>query len=347
MALYAVAWLLLPDRAGRIEARALLAGNTSGSGTAALVLFVLAAVVPGPGTWWSDGPLVSGSDLVGALVLTALAVVLVTWLPRWLDPTGRPAASTARTPAGEAPEEAGGASAAPRPTACRPSRRAPAGVSTGVAGLALLAGAATWLLLHARGVPGWQGELPTWLAGAEPRQALAVSAAVATAVFALGLVALGLAGRDDGAAGFLGTCTAVVAVAAAVVPAQARVDVFGDEPWRPTTVASAERGFAQLAGESVLDLRGLDAPPGATVEVPVRSGFGVVRVIPPEDAVVRVRGRMLAGDVADGGGEGPGGGGGVLADEVVAQRSPGAGSSEVLVDVQGLFGRVLLEGGAR
>ena len=337
VALYAVAWLLLPDRSGRIEARALLAGEASGAATAALVLFVLAVVVPGPGTWWTGGPLVSGDDLVGALVLGALALVLVVWLPRWLG-GARPG------PRRAGGEGSGGATVA----TCRPSRRAPAGVGAGLTGLALLVGAGTWLLLLRAGeVPSWQGELPAWLAGVSGQEAVAVSAAAATAVFGLGLVVLGLFGRDDGTAGFLGTCTALLAVSAAVVPASAEVAVFGDEPWRPTTAAAAERGFAQFAGESVLDLRDLDPAPGATVEVPVRSGFGVVRVLAPDGVGVSLRGRLLAGSAGSdlGGGAGDGEDG-LLVDKTVQAPAPG-GRSDIVVDVQGLFGQVLLEGGAR
>jgi len=334
VALYAVAWLLLPDRSGRIEARALLAGEASGAATAALVLFVVAVVVPGPGTWWTGGPLVGGDDLVGALVLGSLALVLVVWLPRWLAGAG-PRRRGAR----------GGVGAAGATSVCRPSRRAPAGVSAGLTGLALLAGAGTWLLLHAGDVPSWRGELPAWLEGTSGQEAVAVSSAAATAVFGLGLVVLGLLGREDGPAGFLGTCAALLAVAAAVVPARAEVAVFGaDDPWRPATAAAGERGFAQLAGESVLDLRRLDPPDGTTVRVPVRSGFGVVRVLAPDDVDVSLRGRLLAGEAwSDEHGGGGDGEGGVLVDAGLEAPAPRAGRGAVEVDVQGLFGQVVLE----
>ena len=268
---YALAWLLLPDAGGRIEAQRMVAGDVSGSAVAALALLAVALLVPEPWAWLRDDPLLDGGDLLGVVVIGAVIVAAIVWWPRQ------------RT---EQVQRAAAAAPGTTPLVVKPVRRGPgAVVTTAVLGAALLAAGAAWLAAVADVVPGSTTTLAT---------------CAALAVVAVALIGLGVAGRRDGALGFVGVVLAVLALASPVVPSWSTTRLAGDAVWQPVSLERAERGWSLGAGTALLDLTDLEAlegGAGGAVEVPVRVGLGELRVEVPQDADVTVRGRALIGEV--------------------------------------------------
>lgn len=296
LVLYAAAWLLLPDRTGRIEARALVGGEVSASAVLALGLVAVASVVPSPWAWVADGQVVSGGDVVSLVVVGVVLAVAVALVPR-LVPASAGGARPDGHPVAEAVRRTGGA---PR-RAQRPA--VPAWATAAVLGAALLLGAAAWLVcrpdaLASLGLGGWA--VAGWPADLSTPQVVGVAAAAGTTVLALALVAAGLAGRRGDGLGFWAFAGAATALVALTVPPGADVWAVGDVGWRPLTAAQAERGYASWAGEATLDLRSLVADPaaaGTTVDVALRHGFGQARVLVPADADVEVRTGGVIGEV--------------------------------------------------
>jgi phage shock protein PspC (stress-responsive transcriptional regulator) len=296
LVLYAAAWLLLPDRTGRIEARALVGGEVSASAVLALGLVAVASVVPSPWAWVADGQVVSGGDVVSLVVVGVVLAVAVALLPRLVPasaggarPDGQPVAQAVRR-----------ASSAPR-RAQRPA--VPAWATAALLGAALVLGAATWLVsrpgvLAPLGLGGWA--VTGWPADLTTPQVVGVAAAAGTAVLALALVVAGLAGRRGDGLGFWAFAGATTALLALTVPPGADVRAVGDIDWRPLTAAQAERGYASWAGDATLDLRSLADDPaaaGTTVDVALRHGFGDARVLVPAGADVEVRTGGVIGEV--------------------------------------------------
>lgn len=303
LVLYAAAWLLLPDREGRVEARALVGGQVSASAVLALGLVALASAVPSPWSWVADGRVVSGGDVVSLVVVGVVLAVGVALLPR-LVPASAGGARPDGQPVGAAVRSAhGGPRRAPRPAV-------PAWTTAAVLGAALLAGAAAWLAARPQQLAplgldgqGWSA----WSTGPQvltTPQVVSVAAAAATAVVALALVVAGLAGRRGDGLGFWAFAGAATALLALAVPPGADVRGVGDIGWRPLTAAQAERGYASWAGEATLDLRSLADDPaaaGTTVDVELRHGFGEARVVVPAGADVEVRTSGVIGEVVTSG----------------------------------------------
>ncbi|TNM69454.1 PspC domain-containing protein [Streptomyces sp. NP160] len=301
LVLYAAAWLLLPDRAGRIEARALVGGEVSASAVLALGLVAVASAVPAPWSWVADGRVVSGGDVASLVVVGVVLAVAVALLPR-LVPASAGGARPDGQPVAEAVRSArGGQRRAQRPPVS-------AWATATALGLALLLGAAAWLAsrpeaLAPLGLGGWS--VAGWPADLTGPQVVAVAAAAGTAALALALVLAGLSGRRGDGLGFWAFAGATTALVALAVPPGADVRGVGDVDWRPLTAAQAERGFASWAGETTLDLRSVADDPsaaGATVDVVLRHGFGDARVLVPADADVEVRTSGVIGEVVTRGG---------------------------------------------
>ncbi|MGQ7297279.1 PspC domain-containing protein [Quadrisphaera sp. KR29] len=290
LVLYAAAWLLLPDRAGRIEARALVGGEVSAAALLALGLVAVATVVPDPWSWAVDGQVVTGGDVVALVVVGVALVVAVALLPRLVPVSAggvRPDGGAVRGPGSH-----GARSAPPRAQ----QAAVPAWLTCAVLGLGLLAGAATWLAarpeaLRSLGLGGWRA-LGAGQEVLTTPQVVALAVGAGTAVLAVALLAAGLAGRRGDGLGFWAVSGATTALLALGVPPGADVRAVGDVDWRPLTAAQAERGFASWAGDSTLDLRALTDDPaatGRTVRVELRHGFGDARVVVPAGAEVEVR----------------------------------------------------------
>jgi phage shock protein PspC (stress-responsive transcriptional regulator) len=355
--LYALAWLLLPDRTGRIEARAVLEGQVSASAVVALVLLALSVVVPGPWSWWSSSQLVTGGDVAGLVVVAAAITAAVLLVPRVRGArAAAPSAAGAPGTTTTAGVATGVAAAAPgrrgRAVRVRSRRPVSGALTCAVLGLALLVGAGTWLLLTSPGSgSAWLGSVAPGALGTTAAGAASVAAGLL--VVGAAVVAAGLAGRSSGALGSWGVLAALAAVALALAAHSGSTRLAGEVTWRPTSQAAAERGYSLGAGSAVLDLRGL--PPAATAgryTVPVRQGFGDLTVRVAPDAAVSVHGRMLAGQVVPGQGwDTRGSASGVLPDATLvpdgaaagAGSTPGARPARVVVDVEVLFGQVRLE----
>ncbi|MFP5345771.1 MAG: PspC domain-containing protein [Actinomycetes bacterium] len=277
--LYGIAWLGLPDRRGRIEAEAAVRGEVSPGAVVAVLFVLLGGFLPRPWQWWwpgADGGW--GSNLVGALVVVAVVVALMAFLPRWSGGTSRGDGDAAGA---ASPTGAGrGSGAAVRVRAPRrPARRGPGAVATSaVLGLALLAAGGAALEVQQGGL-----DLPM-------RLAAALSGA---AVCGLAMVWLGVVGRTDGAVGVLGVTAAGLALWFALVPSAAHVG-GGDSAWAPRSEQVALDGYVNVVGDGAVDLTAI-RPARGDVVVPVRLGIGSLHVVVPGDVPVTVRSRTLVG----------------------------------------------------
>jgi phage shock protein PspC (stress-responsive transcriptional regulator) len=349
--LYGLAWLALPDRTGRIEAEAAVRGDVSGGAVIGGLLVLLPGVLPRPWQWWWPGAdLAWHWNPAAWLVVIAIAVGALVWVSqggRWRavvgessSSTGAPSSgsssaspsmsATASAPAGTAATATFGTPA----TAVPPVRRRGPGVaiSSAATGVALVAagGAALWAIEGGLDMPA--------------RLAAATAAAL---VLGLVTIALGVAGRTDGTVGFLGFVAAVSAVAMALIPASANVRA-GDHDWTATSVQDAEDGYVLLFGDGTVDLTGLNLD-GATREpvvVPVKRGFGSMRVIVPEDVPVTVRSQVVVGDSVAGSGapsgwQASGTRTGIGASTTA--KSSGSVDSRLVVELQGLAGDLSVE----
>jgi phage shock protein PspC (stress-responsive transcriptional regulator) len=122
----------------------------------------------------------------------------------------------------------------------------------------------------------------------------------------LGIMVSGLRGRSSGTLGFLAVVGIILSVPAALVPAADdrfgfpdgpnRFSVSTGEPWRPATVAEAERGLSAGFGDVQVDLT--DVPlGGGVVEVPISMSGGDMEVVVPDDVAVTADIALTAGQV--------------------------------------------------
>ncbi|HEX5534802.1 MAG TPA: PspC domain-containing protein [Actinomycetales bacterium] len=351
--LYGLAWLALPGRTGRVEAEAAVRGDVSGSAVVAGLLVLLPGLLPRPWQWWWPGADPAWHWNPGAwLVAIAVAVGALVWVSqggRWRAVVGESSSQTGVSSSKSATASAPAASAAPRsdaptaPTATHAGTAAPVApavrrrgpgvaVSSAAIGVALVAagGAALWAIEGGLDMPA--------------RLAAATAAAL---VLGLVTIALGVGGRTDGTVGFLGFVAAVSAVAMALIPASANVRA-GDYDWTTTSVRDAEAGYVLLFGDGTVDLTGLnlDAATHGPVVVPVKMGFGSMRVIVPEDVPVTVRSRVVVGDSVAGSGapsgwQASGTRTGIGASTTA--KSSGSVDSRLVVELQGLAGDLSVE----
>jgi phage shock protein PspC (stress-responsive transcriptional regulator) len=346
--LYGLAWLALPDRTGRIEAEAAVRGDVSGGAVVAGLLVLLPGLMPRPWQWWWPGadPRWNWNP---AAWLVALAVVVgaLVWISqggRWRTAAGDASLQAGVTSSMSAPSATGtsapsastASSAVSSPASsdvCAPRRRGPGvALSSAAIGIALVAagGAALWAIEGGIDMPA--------------RLAAATAAAL---VLGLVTVALGVAGRTDGTVGFLGFIAAVAAVGMALIPASANVRA-GDHDWTTTSVRDAEDGYVLLFGDGTVDLSGLDldAATHERVIVPVKMGFGSMRVIVPEDVPVTVRSQVVVGDAVAGSGLPTGWTASGTRTGIGASttaKSSGSVDSGLVVELQGLAGDLSVE----
>ncbi|NKX92136.1 PspC domain-containing protein [Sanguibacter hominis ATCC BAA-789] len=113
----------------------------------------------------------------------------------------------------------------------------------------------------------------------------------------------GIRGRSTGALGGI----AILAILAAGPTAawhsldlnisEAQGVVMGDENYSPTSVATAEKGFAMGLGNWVLDLTEVPLTPGTTVTVPATFAAGELTILVPEGSAWTAGVRLNAGSV--------------------------------------------------
>jgi phage shock protein PspC (stress-responsive transcriptional regulator) len=197
------------------------------------------------------------------------------------DPAGHPQQPPAWDPLGVAPFAWDLPEPAPAP-APAPVRRDRAVLARIALGLALLSGA-----LAATGVfAGW------W------QLSWAAVAAIPLTVVALGIIGGSLVWRRGriaplvGPGIFLGILTAGLAMTGLT-----GTDGFGENVWRPTTVAELQSDYLVNGGNGVLDLRGLTLPDGVDRSVDVTVRAGQAEVIVPEDLTVSGSCHVNAGEV--------------------------------------------------
>jgi len=318
LALYGVAWALLPDARGRIEAEAALRGDVSASLAGAGALVVVDLVVGGGVTgmglgWWDSGP---GWSVLVTLLVGALGWWLVRDLhrcraddatapapglslrkepPPATPPVTAPAPPTAWVPppAGQRPGPAAGyGSAVERRVAARleakekarlaAARRRPGSpLATSLAlGLALLLAGAVLVLAQLRGLPG---------------DAVPLALVAAVTVLGLGAVVAGVRGRRT-ALVRLATPLALAAVAASVLPAGGGWRWEVDQQWAPTPASLRQRAdTASVVGRLVVDPAAVASTPGrATATV----AAGRLDVLVPTGGTVLVAARVAAGTVS-------------------------------------------------
>lgn len=128
-------------------------------------------------------------------------------------------------------------------------------------------------------------------AGAAP---LLAGIVAAVAVLGLSLIVAGLRGRRSGWIGFWSFAGVVAMLWVAFIPANTQFVPFGDIDTRVTSLESGTRaGVGLLAGDSTVDLRGLDET-GGILDVWVVAGTAEI-LLPDRTIPVRVEARTLAG----------------------------------------------------
>ena len=116
----------------------------------------------------------------------------------------------------------------------------------------------------------------------------------AVAILGLSLIVAGLRGRRSGWIGFWSFAGVVAMAWVAFVPANTQFVPFGDIDTRVTSLESGtSSGIGLLAGDSTVDLRGLDET-GGTLDVWVMAGTAEI-LLPERSLPVRVEARTLAG----------------------------------------------------
>ncbi|MFJ6520904.1 PspC domain-containing protein [Streptomyces filamentosus] len=125
---------------------------------------------------------------------------------------------------------------------------------------------------------------------------LATGLAGALAVLGLGLVVSSFLGRTGFGTIFQTVVTAALLAGAVSLPDRITTD-WARQTWTPPTVAAVQQQYDLGSGVGTLDLSGLSVPEGTTVSTAVDVGAGRLKVIVPEDVVVRMRAQVGLGDL--------------------------------------------------
>lgn len=142
-------------------------------------------------------------------------------------------------------------------------------LSLAIAGIAIVIGACTALILTANGHSG---------------SALQVGLGAGVAVAAVGLILGGLAGRRGGGLASVTTTAAVLAVASLALPTNLPwTGPIGDQHWQPTSVTAGQpTAFDMRMGQGTLDLSGLKTTALASnTTISARVNIGQLVIIPP------------------------------------------------------------------
>ncbi|WP_269439667.1 PspC domain-containing protein [Arthrobacter sp. zg-Y40] len=362
---YGLAWALLPEPDGRIHVEEALRGSWTSGMTGALVFTIVG--MGGPGA-----SVLGGDSWFGAVVWTLFwigsGIAAIYWfsgpkgrayfqghMPHGTSaPAGGPEAADAGTTA------AGTSGTAPVSLAKTGSPETPAPAVTapaGTAGFGDSHGAPAGCTAKAAKVPGAGGPFLAALFGAALLAGgailgldyagilplgspVSVALAAAAGVFGLGVVLLGLLGRQSGGAG----TAAVVALAAALLAqgnlANANLVVASNADWTPQDSAQAGGGYTSVAANGTVDLRGTDL--SGDTDIPVSVAAGNLNFLVPIDSPVTVRFGMAAGniEVNDGGDHHEYSG--LWQSTTERTFNQDAGGDPITIDVRGLAGNVLV-----
>ena len=336
IAIYLVAWSLLPNDRDEIPAQRALRDGHGGS----IVLLVFAGLAlfgdsAFGGTWWSDRP---GWGFPWGLALAGLFVWwLVTRSDNRPDADQRVMNQQLGTPTNSVPSPAASgpamATGRPAPSTAPPSPTWPVPVSYNPvsykrlrrrSGGPLMALIAIGLALATYGSLLWAGTQLSWTGD---HQAIAFAGSLAA--MGLLMVALGLAGWRPGFVTFLAIVLAIAAWSSAVVPNDIHLGGrIGDAAWAPTSV-SAGANYHLGVGNGVLDLSGLPTEGLSEAKIPAYVGLGELKVVVPPDLTVKFLGHVGLGEILlpnDAGSSGQGG------SDVSRSVVIGDGPTEVVVD---------------
>ena len=351
IAIYLVAWALLPNDRDEIPAQRALRDGHGGS----IVLLVFAGLAlfgdsAFGGTWWSNRP---GWGFPWGLALVGL---LIWWLVQRSDnlpdadqrvmnqqlgtpTTGTPTTGTPTTGApttsvpspaasgpamatgGRAPSTAPLSPTGPGPVSYNPASYKRLGRRSGGPLMALIA---IGLALATYGSLLWAGSELDWTGD---HQAIAFAGSLAA--MGLLMVVLGIAGWRPGFVTFLAIVLAIAAWSSAVVPSGIHLGGrFGDATWAPTSV-SGDANYQLGVGNGVLNLSGLPTEGLSEAKIPAYVGMGELKVVVPQDLTVKVVGHVGLGEILlpnDAGSSGQSG------SDVSRSVVIGDGPTEVVVD---------------
>lgn len=356
VAIYLVAWALLPNDRDEIPAQRALRDGHGGS----IVLLVFAGLAlfgdsAFGGTWWSNRPgwgFPWGLALVGLLIWwlvqrsdnlpdadqrvgnqqlgTPATGTPTTGTPTMVVPTTSVPTSSVPSPAASGPAMAGGGRV---PSSAPPSPAGPGPVSYDPAsykklgrrsGGPLMALVAIGLALATYGSLLWAGDQLNWTGD---HQAIAFAGSLAA--MGLLMVVLGIAGWRAGFVTFLAIVLAIAAWSSAVVPNDIHLGGrFGDATWAPTSV-SGDANYQLGVGNGVLNLSGLPTEGLSEAKIPAYVGMGELKVVVPQDLTVKIVGHVGLGEIllpTDAGTAGQSG------SDVSRSVVVGTGPTEVVVD---------------
>ena len=314
--LYALGWLLVPEEGeDESEGQRLFNGRSTSSLTSVLALVVVLVVgLAATGAFIDSGPGLGG---LGVMVVVAVLVVLL------LRDGRRP---TVPPPAGETPvpppAEPGAFGQTPGTAYSAPVTASFAG-APGPSGTGPATQPGSYPPAGGPPYPPYVPQPPpppapprerSWLGRVTMCVALIavgllvgwnvatdsdVAARVVIAV-ALGIVGAGLVvGAFVGRARWLvvwGVLLTMLASAASFSHVTVGGGV-GDRTWTPTTVEQLRPTYRLAAGESELDLSGLDLTDPGRYRVELRQGVGDMLVVVPDDVVVLVDAQVDAGEL--------------------------------------------------
>src|SRR5674476_553005 len=320
IAIYLVAWALLPNDRDEIPAQRALRDGHGGS----IVLLVFAGLAlfgdsAFGGTWWSGGP---GWGFPWGLVLVGL---LIWWLVQRSD--NRPdadqrvmnqqlGAPTTSTPSTAPPSPTWPVPVAYNPVSYKRLRRRSGGP--------LMALIAIGLALATYGSLLWAGAELSWTGN---HQAIAFAGSLAA--MGLLMVVLGIAGWRPGFVTFLAIVLSIAALSSAAVPSGIHLGGrIGDATWAPTSV-SGDANYQLGVGNGVLNLSGLPTEGLSEAKIPAYVGMGELKVVVPQNLTVKIVGHVGLGEILlpnDAGSSGLGG------SDVSRSVVIGDGPTEVVVD---------------
>lgn len=373
LVLYGAAWLLLPEESdGRSHLQELFRGNFDIAVVGGFLAVVVGLSWDNPWRWFTPwgGPVegLAWAVLVGIVIVATISAVS----GRQSGPKPGPGPVP---PPGQAPFS--GPTPQPGPYAAAPSQAGPTAHATPQQGPYTTpppAGAWTGSPAPAP-APKPRGPVVKGAGPVTVSIVVGVSAIVAAVLLALsrtgdftgpvlltslgvliglsGLATMisGIRGRSTGALGGI----AILAILAAGPTAawhsldlnisEAQGVVMGDENYAPTSVATAEKGFAMGLGNWVLDLSEVPLTPGTTVAVPATFAAGELTILVPEGSAWTAGVRLNAGSVKVVAGDDLHGSDGVSGSERrYSSSAVEDGASPTLdLSVSGLAGQIRIE----